>query len=445
MSHPQTEPSQHSKRLPWWRVRLLPLTIVFVVGVSAALLVLARVDPYVGRVVTEWVLAREQRQGVGATLLKGIFGVELEASARELFRSIRESDLTDLDVLLNAKVSPDSLDEQGRSAMRVAVEMSSQSAVMMLVSRGADINLADRTGVTPLIAAVQANSVDSVIHLLRLRVDVNRAGPDGDTPLLVAVSEQNTPLVDILLGQQANVNIANSEGKTPLMVAIERDNPSLVSRLLNEKANVNMRDSAGDNALIYSVRSENVQLIAALLSTDINLEARNAKGETAADIAAQRGGKVALLFSKSMSPDAPQRVVAEVFDAPAAPTPAPRNGEAEVVEEPLAPSVEAARATPTPAKLQMTRLRIIGNVEGTWERRKTLTLTAIRMVVRNVGDYKASGVMITVRVPGGDIVSMTGPAELERNATAEYTASAYKVVRQMGDLKADIVCANCYR
>lgn len=428
------------------RIGILPLFSFFLVGLLLASMVLTRTDENVKMVVSEKLLQWERSRGSEPIFLKTLWGIDLVANEDALFQSIVKNDNRAVSVLLDSGISPNAIGRDKRSALRVAVETGMRDPMMLLISRNADVNLRDPGGSTPLIAAVKKNDVDLVQQLLQVGADVNGTNAQGMPPLTIAIQEQNLPLVDIFLGLHANVNIYSKESRTPLMEAILKDNPNLVTRILQNGANVNIKDAKGDNAMMYAIRSENMQIISSLMGTQINLDAKNDDGQTAMEYALKRGGKISELFSRALAPEAAIQKVKQpdaqqVTTLPPARQPAESKGTYSTVPDRSSETEEEPRGTPTP----MTRLRLVGKLEGVWDTKKILTLRAVTATVKNTGEYTAEEVSVVVRIPGGTKKTLTGPKTLDRNSSAVYTLSTSDRVNQLGGLKEELSCANCFR
>jgi ankyrin repeat protein len=87
--------------------------------------------------------------------------------AAELRRAAETGDIPRLQMLLGRQPAIDARDENGRTALMLAVLRGESRAVDMLLASGADPNAADGGGTTPLQAAIAGNQPAIVAALQR--------------------------------------------------------------------------------------------------------------------------------------------------------------------------------------------------------------------------------------------------------------------------------------
>jgi uncharacterized protein len=87
--------------------------------------------------------------------------------------------------------------------------------IAVLLQRGAEVNARDtRTQATALIWAIGLEKVEAAKLLITKGADTNLADKDGRTPLMLAVSRGNEALVKSLLEAKADLSVKDKEGMT---------------------------------------------------------------------------------------------------------------------------------------------------------------------------------------------------------------------------------------
>lgn len=151
---------------------------------------------------------RHEPQMIRHLLARGGSLHHVDSSESALHAAVRWPDSTSLadtiDVILEAGIPIDVVDSEGRTALLFSVIEAKRKtiraeAIRILVSRGADVNLADNLGNTPLIKATQFEQIDVVKRLLEHGADRNVRGYLGKTPLEIAEERGYDELV-LLLG-----------------------------------------------------------------------------------------------------------------------------------------------------------------------------------------------------------------------------------------------------
>ncbi len=104
----------------------------------------------------------------------------------------------------------DTRDGDGNTGLIIAINRSDEQWTGFLLNKGADPNLASKSGDTPLVAASRVGFESAVEWLLSLGAKVNTANKMGETPLIIAVQQRELPIARILLNAGANPDRTDS-------------------------------------------------------------------------------------------------------------------------------------------------------------------------------------------------------------------------------------------
>jgi uncharacterized protein len=158
------------------------------------------------------------------------------------------------DAVLEAVVS-DRVDElkqfldRGGSPNRYfhsAINAGSSNCVKLMLSRGANVNLADDEGVTPLMTSVRVTyrgSLEITQLLIKRGANVNAKASRGSTALMYAAwgvaahyQDEYVAVVRLLIKHGAKVNVRNKMGDSPLSIAKNGNWQKIVKVLKNAGA-----------------------------------------------------------------------------------------------------------------------------------------------------------------------------------------------------------------
>jgi len=237
--------------------------------------------------------------------------------------------------LADAKADLDAADPDGATALGLAAINGRADVVALLLDRGADPNLADRTGMTPLYAAVDlhtmqlgfgrpdpppavvAGSVDIVKALLahganpnarlatRILKRVYTAGDGrlgkGATPYMRAARAGDVALMKLLLAAGADAALPQDNGNSPLLLAAglgyrgpiggtEQMALDAIAFSLEHGADINAVNTAGETAVHIAATTNfaesgtsagSLAIVKFLVERGARLDIRNKQGRTA--------------------------------------------------------------------------------------------------------------------------------------------------------------------
>ncbi|XP_055848926.1 putative ankyrin repeat protein RF_0381 [Episyrphus balteatus] len=126
-----------------------------------------------------------------------------------------------IEILLANKANINSKNENGDTALHIALQNNNTYIVETLVKNGADIDSKNNMYVTPLHKAITYNSFEAIYILLEHGCSINSKDIDGNTPLHQAIISGNC-LLKRLLEFGSDINILNNNNQTPVDIAYDR-------------------------------------------------------------------------------------------------------------------------------------------------------------------------------------------------------------------------------
>ena len=156
-----------------------------------------------------------------------------------LLDHVAERRTTLVELSLWAGADPNYRDDDGRSALPVAVELADSEIVPLLLDAGADPNA--RTSNGQPVASLAAGSGDAPIlaMLLDAGADPNAKGESGVAVLVSGVIQGDAEIVRLLLDAGADPNTLVEEDLSVLALAVDRGNTEVVRLLLDAGADPN--------------------------------------------------------------------------------------------------------------------------------------------------------------------------------------------------------------
>uniref|UniRef100_A0ABD2XCS0 Uncharacterized protein n=1 Tax=Trichogramma kaykai TaxID=54128 RepID=A0ABD2XCS0_9HYME len=188
--------------------------------------------------------------------------------------------------------------ERGTSftPLHYSVTYENPEVTELLLSRGANPNLADADGSTPLHIICSSSIFDEKSAKMLFQMSDRRFQPVqvdardkfGETPLHKAYRHRNKHAIEFLLRHDADPNASNTDRSTPLHVCCtgDRVNYDLVNILFmysNEKyhpVQINARDIVGDTPLITALVHHQKKAVKLLLRRGANPNLANNRGRT---------------------------------------------------------------------------------------------------------------------------------------------------------------------
>lgn len=223
--------------------------------------------------VAAWIAAAGEMDCQSATISPeeagrqlAVLGIDSKGDAFARAVAVGQSRLVDL--FLQAKLSPDSVDEQGRTPLLHAVAMSDWKLADRLLSSGANPSIADLKGMTPLMLAAAYGNAGFVKTLCDRGAVLDAQDQAGRTALLYALAARRVPLAMDLLKRQARVDLRDTNGRDALSFAVETTDWPLLEAILR-KSTVRPWDSAGRSTLQLALNSSDVERVRLVLASHL--------------------------------------------------------------------------------------------------------------------------------------------------------------------------------
>jgi ankyrin repeat protein len=180
----------------------------------------------------------------------------------DFFKAIRIDDGPAIQRLLVRGFDPNTLDEHGRPALLLALQVPSPKAAEVLV-RSPQIRVEQRNDKdeSPLMLAALRGQKALVELLIERDADVNKT---GWTPLHYAASGGHAEVAKLLLSHSAYIDAESPNGTTPLMMAAMYGSSEVVKLLLDEGADRDHKNQLGMTALDFAKQGSRKDAIAIL-------------------------------------------------------------------------------------------------------------------------------------------------------------------------------------
>lgn len=131
--------------------------------------------------------------------------------------------------------------KNGRSLLHVCCQTRNYDMALMLVMRGADINVLDGEGRSPLLFCIEIKAENIAQMLIERGADIEIKARDGHAALHLCAMHGCQRVANWLIDRGADVDEKNSDGETPLLVALRVGSTSSLSVALtciDRRANV---------------------------------------------------------------------------------------------------------------------------------------------------------------------------------------------------------------
>ena len=163
-------------------------------------------------------------------------------------KAAKFDDVSEVQSLLKAGISPNTLDSKGNPMLIVAIRDKSTKVVDLLLSNPSiNVNLSNKSGENALMMACFDGDLNTAQKMvLERKALVNKP---GWSPIHYAATNGHLKIVQFLMANGAQVNALSPSETTPLMMAIGSGNEELIKYLLDNGADLSMRNHEGYTAI----------------------------------------------------------------------------------------------------------------------------------------------------------------------------------------------------
>lgn len=101
---------------------------------------------------------------------------------------------------------------------------------------------------------------ENINYFLSKGVDINKADKEGTTVLMKAVTARDTEALELILPKIEDINVQNAKGESAITLAVTSGTPQTVEILLNKGADAKITNKEGNNLGVYLVQSYRPQM-----------------------------------------------------------------------------------------------------------------------------------------------------------------------------------------
>ncbi|QWD99525.1 ankyrin repeat domain-containing protein [Polynucleobacter sp. JS-Mosq-20-D10] len=163
-------------------------------------------------------------------------------------KAAKFDDVSEVQSLIKAGVSPNALDPRGNPMLIVAIrDKSFKVTDLLLANPATNVNLANKSGENALMMA----AFDGQLALVKTLVVEKKASVNklGWAPIHYAATNGHLEIAQFLMAHGAQVNALSPSETTPLMMSIGSGNDQLIKYLLDNGADLRMRNHEGYTAI----------------------------------------------------------------------------------------------------------------------------------------------------------------------------------------------------
>ncbi|KAF3998673.1 ankyrin repeat domain-containing protein [Glaciimonas immobilis] len=184
---------------------------------------------------------------------------------RQALAAARSGNAQTFKGFIEAGASPDTRNRLGDSLLMSAIKNGQMDIMLLLIARGADVNLANVAKVTPLMASAYFGRPAMARVLIDKKADVNAIDQVHKTAMVYAAGTGQTEIVNMLLqtGPESGIKVNTSyeNGLTALMWAGASGFPATVEALLARGADSQLLDNRGKGVLEMAQENSHLDIV----------------------------------------------------------------------------------------------------------------------------------------------------------------------------------------
>ena len=178
----------------------------------------------------------------------GLITAQTADQITDFTKAAKFDDVSEVQSLIKAGVSPNALDPRGNPMLIVAIrDKSIKVTDLLLANPVTNVNLTNKSGENALMLAAFDGELALVKNLvLEKKAAVNKP---GWSPIHYAATNGHLDITKFLMANGAQVNSLSPSETTPLMMSIGSGNDQLIKYLLDNGADLRLRNHEGYTAI----------------------------------------------------------------------------------------------------------------------------------------------------------------------------------------------------
>jgi len=427
------------------KLKSLATTIALALSL-AGIAMLLRSNDTINKAAVASLLNAESSMGKEFPFFKPFLKTDLALTQDNLNKAIAEGDLRNTEILLRAGLSPNFKTESGDNLLFQTLSYGDADVARLLLHYGAEAGEGDSHGVTPLMLAVGNNDPELVRDVIRRGVDVNAVDNSGETALFGAVQAGNLQMVKDLVTAGANGKAKDKSGQSAMFYAVEAGHLAIVSLFLENGFEVDPVNKNRMTPLMVAAKAGHDDIVKKLVLSGADQNKRDVRRRTASSFASKDTKRVlndALKERKA----AKEKKIAFVKENGKITSAKKVEGKRKAVVAKAVAGKPAAkkRKKKKPGK---TTLRAQGKPKGLFRFGKGVQFEHVQYTLQNVGEETAENIKVSVKIPGGRWINLTGPKSLKRKKKATWAWAGKLDVtkhyhRTQKKLVPSVKCKNC--